>query len=116
MSSLKVLVPARLAYGFSLAGLETFPVEQPAQAESLLDHWLESGEAGLIALDESLIGSMSPVLLKKLENSEKLFHVAIPAGRVADTAEARQERIAALIRQAIGFHITFRHEDEQPES
>jgi vacuolar-type H+-ATPase subunit F/Vma7 len=116
MSSLKVLVHAGLAPGFALAGVETFPVEQAAQAENLLSYWLESGEAGLIALDDSLMMEMQPAVLARLEASEKLFHVAIPAGKVEDSAGARQERIAALIRQAIGFHITFRHDDEQPET
>jgi vacuolar-type H+-ATPase subunit F/Vma7 len=116
MSSFKVLVHTGLAPGFALAGVETFPVEQVAQAESLLNFWLESGEAGLIALDDSLMSEMKPALLKRLETSEKLFHVAIPAGKVEDSAGARQERIAALIRQAIGFHITFRHDNEQSES
>ena len=84
MSSLRVLVHAGLEAGFALAGVETFPVEQPGQAESLLEHWLDSGETGLIALDERLVSGLHPALLKRLDESEQLFHVSIPSGRVAD--------------------------------
>jgi vacuolar-type H+-ATPase subunit F/Vma7 len=111
MSSLRVLIRPDLAPGFALAGVETFSVEGNERAERLLSTWLDDGEAGLIALDERLLPGLNPGLLRKLENSDHLFHIAIPAGSYSGAAEARQQRIAALIRQAIGFHITFRHED-----
>jgi vacuolar-type H+-ATPase subunit F/Vma7 len=112
MSSLRVVVRPDLAPGFVLAGVETFPVEAPEAAEALLATWLDDGEAGLIALDEDLLLGLAPSLVRRLEHSDHLFHVAIPPGVFSGTAKARQQRIAALIRQAIGFHITFRHEDD----
>jgi vacuolar-type H+-ATPase subunit F/Vma7 len=112
MSSLRVLVRPDLAPGFVLAGVETFPVEGSKVAEALLATWLDDGEAGLIALEEDLLTTIAPSLIRRLEHSDHLFHVAIPAGVFSGTAKARQQRVAALIRQAIGFHITFRHEDD----
>jgi vacuolar-type H+-ATPase subunit F/Vma7 len=112
MSSLRVVTQPDLAPGFALAGVETFPVDDSETAEGLLSAWLDLGEAGLIALDERLLPGLTASLLRRLEHSERLFHIAIPAGMYSGSAEARQERIAALIRQAIGFHITFRHEDD----
>ena len=112
MSSLRVLVRPDLAPGFILAGVETFPVDGSKAAEALLAAWLDDGEAGLIALDEDLLPTLAPSLLRRLEHSDHLFHIAIPAGVLSGTARVRQQRIAALIRQAVGFHITFRHEDD----
>jgi vacuolar-type H+-ATPase subunit F/Vma7 len=111
MSSLRVLIRPDLAPGFSLAGVETFPIETPEAASSLLAAWLDAGEGGLIALDANLLAGLTPSVARRLENSDRLFHVSIPGGVFSGTAEARQQRIAALIRQAIGFHITFRHAD-----
>ncbi|HUF39284.1 MAG TPA: V-type ATP synthase subunit F [Anaerolineales bacterium] len=111
MSSLRIVVRPDLAPGFALAGVETFSVERAETAASLLTSWLDGGETGLIGLDERILSELERPLLKRLDTSNRLFHIAVPAGTFSGTAEARQERIATLIRQAIGFHITFRHED-----
>ncbi len=113
MSELRVIIRSDLAPGFALAGVETFGADQVQSAEILLDSWIADGESGLIAVDESLLAQIKPALLRRLRASDRLFHVAIPAGKIEDSAAARQERIAALIRSAIGFHITFRPEDER---
>lgn len=113
MSTLRIIVPPDFAHGFGLAGVETFAADSSQTAEVLLANWLFEGQAGLVAIDEALLQGISPSLLKRLENSWNLFHIAIPVGKSVDTTAARQARIAALIRQAIGFHITFQADDEK---
>jgi len=111
MSRLLVVARPDLATGFELAGVETFVARDVEEAEELIGSWLNEAEKGLLAIDESLLLPMSPGLVQRLQASPDLPHLSIPSGQPFDHRISRRGRITEMIRQAIGFHITFKGEE-----
>jgi vacuolar-type H+-ATPase subunit F/Vma7 len=111
MSRLLVVTRPDLAAGFELAGVETFVVQDAEEAEELIGGWLNDGEKGLLAIGETLLMHLDPGLIRRLQASPSLPHLAIPGGQPLDPRISRRGRITEMIRQAIGFHITFKGEE-----
>jgi vacuolar-type H+-ATPase subunit F/Vma7 len=113
MSRLFVLTRSALVPGFQLAGVDAYGVEDVETAQELITSWLETGEVGLLAIDDGLLERMDPSLLKRLDNSEQLPYLAIPGGQPLGPEASRRHRITEMIRRAIGFHITFKTEETE---
>jgi vacuolar-type H+-ATPase subunit F/Vma7 len=116
MSRLLVLTRPSLVPGFRLAGVDAFGAEEVETAQSMIENWLQVGETGLLAIDDGLLANMDPELLKRLEVSDFLPYLAIPGGGAIELESSRRHRITMMIRQAIGFHITFKGEDTGNEA
>jgi vacuolar-type H+-ATPase subunit F/Vma7 len=110
MSRLLVVTRPDLATGFELAGVETFVAQDVEEAEELIGGWLDDGEKGLLAIDETLLLYLNPGLIQRLQASPSLPYLGIPGGQPLDPRISRRGRITEMIRQAIGFHITFKGE------
>ena len=115
MSQLFVLTRPALVTGFQLAGVEAHGVEDVESAQALIDKWLTAGEVGLLAIDDGLLAHIDAAILKRLASSQHLLYLAIPGGQPLGPEASQRHRIAALIRRAIGFHITFKGEEEGSE-
>lgn len=113
MSRLMVIVRPELISGFELAGVNAYSAREVETAGELINKWLETGETGLVAIDDGFLEYMEASLLRRLETSDKLLCLAIPGGRTLGPPLSSRERIAALIRQAIGVYITFKSDDEK---
>ncbi len=111
MSRLLVLTRPSLVPGFQLAGVDAFSAEEVETAQLMIESWLQAGETGLLAIDDGLLANMDPILLKRLEISDNLPYLAIPSGEPMVLEASQRHRITMMIRQAIGFHITFKGED-----
>ena len=116
MSQLFVLTRPALVPGFQLAGVDARGVEDVETAQELVAKWLDTGEVGLLAIDDGLLEHMDTNFLKRLSSSEHLLYLAIPGGRPLGPEASQRHRINALIRKAIGFHITFKSEEEGGET
>ena len=116
MSRLIVVTSPDLAVGFNLAGVETLPAEDIEAAEDWIESWLETGEQGLLAIDEALLARMNLRLVRRLETSSQTFFLAIPGGHGPGEVMYRQRRIAELTRRAIGFHSIFKTEKTETET
>jgi len=116
MSQLFVLTRPALVPGFQLAGVEAHGAEDVETAQELITKWLEAGEAGLLAIDDGLLDHMDAIFLKRLSASEHFLYLAIPGGKPLGPEASQRHRITALIRKAIGFHITFKGGEEGGES
>ena len=110
MSRLLIVTQPSLVTGFHLAGVDAFAAASASEAQTLINGWLEAGEAGLLAIDETLLAGFDDAFRQRLTASEQLHHLALPDGNPADITASGRHRIAALLRQALGFHITFRGE------
>jgi V/A-type H+-transporting ATPase subunit F len=110
MSHLLVVTRPDLVTGFRLAGVDALAAEDAERAQALVGDWLDAGEEGLMAIDEGLLAHMEPAFLKRLQSSKHLLYLAIPDGQPLSSGASQQQRIAEMIRRAIGFHITFRRE------
>jgi len=115
MSQLFVLTRSDLVPGFQLAGVDAHGVEDVETAQELIAKWLDAGEVGLLAIDDGLLDHMDVNFMKRLSLSEHLPYLAIPGGKPLGLEVSQRHRIAALIRKAIGFHITFKGEEESSE-
>jgi vacuolar-type H+-ATPase subunit F/Vma7 len=113
MSRLMVIVRPELTAGFQLAGVSVYGSRTVDTAEDLIHKWLDVGESGLVAIDDGLLEYMEGPLLRRLKASEKLLYIAIPGGWALGPQVSTRDRIAALIRQAIGVYITFKGEKEE---
>ena len=112
MSQLFIVTRPTLVTGFHLAGIDAYGAEVVETAQELIDKWLNAGEVGLLAIDDGLLAHMDAAFLKRLDASENLPYLAIPGGQPLGAEASQRHRIAAMIRRAIGFHITFKGEEE----
>jgi vacuolar-type H+-ATPase subunit F/Vma7 len=112
MSQLFVITRPGLVPGFQLAGVDAHGAQDAETAQELIAGWMESGEEGLIAIDDGLLAHMDARFLKQLSSSENLLFLPIPGGKPLGPEASQRSRITALIRKAIGFHITFKGEEE----
>jgi vacuolar-type H+-ATPase subunit F/Vma7 len=102
--------------GFQWAGVQAHGVEDEESAQELIESWLATGEVGLLAIDDGLLALMDGAFLRRLARAEHLPYLAVPGGRPLGPEASRRHRIAALIRSAIGFHISFGARDETGEA
>jgi len=112
MSRLLVVTRPGLVNGFRLAGVEAFAAEDVETAQELIESWVEAGESGLVAIDDGYLERINPSVIRRLEASEQLDYLAIPGGEPLGPESSRRQRLAQQIRRAIGFHITFKGEEE----
>jgi vacuolar-type H+-ATPase subunit F/Vma7 len=115
MSQLFVVTRPSLVPGFQLAGVDVHGVEDVESAQELIEKWMTADETGLLAIDDGLLAHMDADFLKRLASSEHLPYLAIPGGQPLGPEASQRYRIAALIQRAIGFHITFKGEEEDTE-
>ena len=106
MSQLFVITRPALVHGFQLAGVDARGVENVEAAQELIEKWIGDGEVGLMAIDEDLLANMDSNFLMRLASSVNLPYIAIPGGQPMGSEALHYNRTAALIRRAIGFHIT----------
>lgn len=116
MSRLFILTRPQLARGFQLAGVDTCGAEDIESAEAFVHNLLNQGESGLLAIDDGLFAQMDTALIKRLGQSETLYHIVIPGGEALGKEYSREYRIAELIRRTIGVHISFRQVEAQTET
>lgn len=115
MSRLFILTRPDLVAGFQLAGIDAYSTEDVESAQELIESWWAAGEEGLLAIDDGLLEKMDPAFVRQMEAASRLPFLAIPGGGPLGKEASRKFRIAEMIRRAIGFHITFKGEEETSE-
>lgn len=107
MSRLFILTQPETVSGFHLAGIDAYAATNTSQARSQIEKWLAAGEQGLLAVDETLFNGFEPAFQKRLTSNNQLPTIVLPDGRPVGPEITGRQHIADLIREAIGFHITF---------
>lgn len=115
MSRLVIITRPPLVPGFELARVDAHGVEDVEAAEEFITELLESGESGLLAIDDGILAYIDPALVKRLEAAEHLPYIPIPGGQSLGPEATRKYRLAEMIRRAIGFHVTFKGEEVEVE-
>ncbi|MBV6450448.1 MAG: hypothetical protein DCC56_05010 [Anaerolineae bacterium] len=115
MSQLFVVTRPALVPGFQLAGVDAHGADDVESAQEMIQTWIHAGESGLLAIDDGLLARMDEAFIKRLDSAAQLPYIAIPGGKPLGEEASQKDRIAALIRQAIGAHITFKGKDENDE-
>lgn len=115
MSRFVVLARPSLVRGFRLAGVEAVAAEDVEDAQETIEKWLAAEEDILLALDDGLLEHMPEDLIRRIEATRSLLFVSIPGGGELGPEVSRQQRIARMLRRAIGFSISFREEEVESE-
>jgi vacuolar-type H+-ATPase subunit F/Vma7 len=75
----------------------------------LLDH-----ERGVIAVHAPYYDQLTPALRRRLNATDRPLVVALPAGTRTAHGERRRDQLAQMLRQAVGYEITFDDERTKP--
>jgi vacuolar-type H+-ATPase subunit F/Vma7 len=106
MSRLLILTTRDLAVGYRLAGAATVEVASAAQAADALGSLL-AGEDGVIAVHGPYYDALPAPLRRRLDSLRIPLVIRLPAGAAAEPGGDRRQRLLELLRQAIGYEITF---------
>ena len=103
---LLVVVPPRMAPGFRLAGTRTEVVDDNEAARAVVEREVAAGSRGVIALAAPLWAGLPPRLRAAWEARTVPLVVALP-DEGGESAEARRDRVRALLARSVGYEITF---------
>ncbi len=106
MSRLLILTTRDLAVGYRLAGAATVEVASAGQAATALEDLL-AGEDGVIAVHAPYYDALPTPLRRRLDSLRIPLVVPLPAGTATEAVGDRRQRLLELLRQAIGYEITF---------
>ena len=106
MSRLLVVTTRELVAGYRLAGVATVEVASAAEAEARLEELLPR-EDGVIAVHAPYFYALGRPLRQRLDALRAPLVVPLPAGTANDQAEDRRQRLLQMLRQAVGYEITF---------
>jgi vacuolar-type H+-ATPase subunit F/Vma7 len=106
MSRLLVVTTRDLAVGYRLAGATTIEVGSIAQASAVIEELLID-ENGVIAVHAPYFDALPRPLRRRLDSLRTPLVVPLPAGTSTELVGGRRERLLELLRQAIGYEITF---------
>jgi vacuolar-type H+-ATPase subunit F/Vma7 len=106
MSRLLVLTTRELAAGYRLGGVAAIEVASPGETAARLEELLER-EDGVIAVHAPYFHALDARLRRRLDALRAPLVVALPAGTTREEAEDRREQLLRMLRQAVGYGITF---------
>lgn len=106
MSRLIIMTIPELLSGYRLAGATTVQVNSPSEAQTRLEQLL-AGEDGVIAVHAPYYNAFPAAYRRHLDTVQAPLVVPLPAGAPADQAEDRRDQLLELLRQAVGYGITF---------
>jgi vacuolar-type H+-ATPase subunit F/Vma7 len=109
MSRLLVLTTRELAAGYRLAGAAALEVASPAEAAARLEELVER-EDGVIAVHAPYFHALERPLRRRLDALDTPLVVALPAGTTVEESQDRRDQLLQMLRQAVGYEITFGHE------
>ncbi len=116
MSRLVVIADPETALGFELAGVEVIRADDLESGRARLMELLNETNVGLVAVSAALLDKLDEATRRRVEASYKPVVVSLPTGGAALGLGRRREYLAAMIRRAIGFHITFPGQEEGGET
>jgi V/A-type H+/Na+-transporting ATPase subunit F len=114
MSRLIVLTDGETAPGYGLAGVEVVRADEAAEARARLAELMADPTVGLVAVDEGLLARLDAAERRRLEALTTPVVVGLPPGTAARGGPDRRAALAALLRRAIGFDLSFPGEGLPP--
>jgi vacuolar-type H+-ATPase subunit F/Vma7 len=113
MSRLLILTTRELAVGYRLAGAAALEVASTDEAQAALEELL-GHEDGVIAIHAPYFYALPRLLRRRLDGLRAPLVVPLPAASAGEHAEERRRRLLELLRQAIGYEITFGEDGSAP--
>lgn len=106
MSRLLILTTRELAVGYRLAGAAALEVTSTDEAQVRLAELL-AVEDGVIAVHAPYFYALPRPFLRQLDSLRTPLVVALPSGMVVEHRQDRRQRLLEVLRQAVGYQITF---------
>jgi vacuolar-type H+-ATPase subunit F/Vma7 len=103
-----VLTDADNADGFRLGGVDVRVAENEGDAHRHLASLVDEESAGVVALNETWLGTIDDRLRRKIDSIYRPIVVGLPLRETLVITEDRGAHLQRLIRRAIGFDITLR--------
>jgi vacuolar-type H+-ATPase subunit F/Vma7 len=103
------LTTPELAAGYRLAGVAALAVTSPAEAATQLEELVQH-EEGVIAVHAPYFDALDRRLRRRLDALHAPLVVALPAGLTVEQAQDRREQLLEILRQTVGYQITFGEE------
>jgi vacuolar-type H+-ATPase subunit F/Vma7 len=110
MSRLVVLTTSELAVGYRLAGSVTLEGGSPEHLATQVEGLLAT-EDGVVAIHAAYFHALPRPLRVRLESTTIPLVVPLPAGDPAGPGADPRQRLLELLRQAVGYQITFGDEE-----
>lgn len=111
---LLVLTSDELAPAYRLAGTATIACITAADAQARLRELLVDGFEGVLAVHQPFLDTVPGELLDELGRLDSAVVVGLPAGTDPAEAEDRRARLRRLLREAVGYEITFESQGGEP--
>jgi len=108
MSEILVIGEPEIVEGFALTGAQIRSETDPVRVAHLVDRLVQSQEADIIVITESLLERIPEKTRSKAEASGKPVFVSLPRPAGTDTWEGHEDLISRIIRRAIGYRLKVR--------
>ncbi len=106
MSKVAVVCEPDAAVGFELAGVETLPARNAAEARTILLDCLAGSEYGLLVLDRSLAKGLPPRLQERIFLSNRPLVVTLDLSLAHREEETNVKALVQeMVRMAVGYRI-----------
>jgi vacuolar-type H+-ATPase subunit F/Vma7 len=103
-----VIVPARLADGYRLAGVRTEQANSAASAATVLDRLLAGHDRpSLIAMHHEYWRELGGRRQQRLAGLDTVLVVALPEGTQGGAPGGASESLRDLLARAVGYEFTF---------
>jgi vacuolar-type H+-ATPase subunit F/Vma7 len=111
---LLVLTTGALSTAYRLAGTATVACSSSAEAETRLREQLQNRFEGVLAVHQPYLDEMPRDLIDELGRLDWVLVVGVPEGLHDRQVEDRRARLLRLLREAVGYEITFEGQGESP--
>lgn len=108
MYRLVVVTDNETADGFRLSGTDVLVVESVDDARQVVGELMDDSEVGIIALDARFEAGIDARLQRRIDSVYRPVVVMLPLGERLDAEVGANERLARMIRRAVGFDVTLK--------
>lgn len=104
MTKAAVLGDSESVKGFAAVGLDSFPVDDPAQAPVLLRRLMNSGDYDILFITEALVAAVD----KEMKQADdRIVPAIIPIPGVRGNTGVGVQRLRDAVERAVGSDIVF---------
>jgi vacuolar-type H+-ATPase subunit F/Vma7 len=111
--NLLVLTTSELVPAYRLAGTRALGCDDVGEAEEALRAVLDEGHQGVLAVHQPFLDDLDSGLRRELESLDSVLVAALPSGEASRGSEDRRERLRRMLREAIGYEMTFATEGDE---
>jgi vacuolar-type H+-ATPase subunit F/Vma7 len=106
--AVRIVCQPAAALGFVLAGLPVVEVASAAEGAARALGFAADPDVGVILLEEACYAALSEAQRRALERRPLPMIVPVPGPERRAVAEAPEEYLAEILRQAVGYRVRLR--------